>query len=216
MLLPVLPNGFLDYELAVDPLSVRPVAAGIVATLPGQGFWTMPQALLLFHCVRALAYVSDPIGLNHYVQEPAATLEVGGGNCEAKSILLCSMLRAVGITSRMVVLVNGSQGHMLTEFYIGTYDLFGLSRDLSNAGAPAWLRRRYAGVASRQFGERDSAGFVWLIADPCYSEFAGDIDALMAERFLYRNGAGTPWSTPPVYFSDGSSRSAASAAGEGW
>src|SRR5947209_10248599 len=101
MLLPYRSDGELDYARAVMPLEVREHAVELSRPYaPHSGLWSVPQALALFHHVRNLAYIADPLGVDAYVQEPDVTLRMGAGNCEAKAALLCSLWRAVGISSR--------------------------------------------------------------------------------------------------------------------
>lgn len=204
MLLPYRSDGHLDYPRAVMPLAVREHAAQISARFaPYAGLWSMPEALALFHHVRELGYIADPIGIDAYVQEPEVTLRVGAGNCEAKALLACSMFRAVGIPSRLLRLSNGSIAHLLTQLWIGNYNLWDIPDDLAYYEAPRWLRRRYANVADFQYRELDTAGGQWVYADPVLSSFVGDIAGLLELGLLTWGEAGVT-GTDACYFSDGS------------
>ena len=92
MLLPYRSDGELDYARAVMPLEVREHAVELSRPYaPHSGLWSVPQALALFHHVRNLAYIADPLGVDAYVQEPDVTLRMGAGNCEAKAALLSGL-----------------------------------------------------------------------------------------------------------------------------
>jgi transglutaminase-like putative cysteine protease len=66
-----------------------------------------------------IQYVTHPQGVQ-IVQEPAKTLEYGRGNCVDKSVLLASLLEALGHPSQFVALVirgqqNGQFSHVIVE-----------------------------------------------------------------------------------------------------
>ena len=46
-------------------------------------------------------YVSDPLR-KEYIEDPKEFLHVGGGDCESGTILLSSMLEAIGVDTQLV------------------------------------------------------------------------------------------------------------------
>jgi transglutaminase-like putative cysteine protease len=211
MHVPTRADGELDYTCAVDPLGVRDYALSIAKPLAGPfGLWRLPQALALFAHVSAMTYVADPLGVNDFVQSPLETLRHRAGNCAALTVLFTSLARSIGIPTRMLGLDDPTRdgGHLLAELFIGGYDLDDLPDDLDDCRAPRWLRQIYDedAVLGNMYFETERENR-WLFLDPVFSEFAGDIEALVEEGFMWfsPNGNDIEWEDA-VYFSDGSDR----------
>ncbi|VGO12485.1 hypothetical protein PDESU_01038 [Pontiella desulfatans] len=49
-----------------------------------------------------IRYVSDPADGEEHAKDPLSTLISGGGDCEDQTVLLCSLLESVGVTTYMV------------------------------------------------------------------------------------------------------------------
>lgn len=199
-------DGQIDYERLVDPLGVRDATVAIVRRYQGGGMWNIAQVIALFHFVRDLAFVPDPAGIDDYAQAPANTLQLRAGNCEGKSLLLASMFRAAGLRSRLLYIRKPPVAHMLVEVNVETYDLHRTYDDAAGFGLEQHILAPYRGASPRQFGEVDAQGHRWVIADPCFSDFLGDIRALASHGWMRLTAGGAPWTHPPVYFSDGSDR----------
>jgi len=107
-------NSKQDYWKRVNPRepSVKVVADRIVSA--GCDTNRACQAKALFYFVRdELNYVSDPSAYE-YVKGPVESLQSTAGDCDDASVLLASMLGAVGIKSRFVFVT----GHVYVEAQI--------------------------------------------------------------------------------------------------
>ena len=63
-------------------------------------------AKALYYFVRDnLKYIPDPVGFD-YIENPKEVLKVGGGDCESGSLLLASLLEAIGINVQFVFISN--------------------------------------------------------------------------------------------------------------
>lgn len=98
---------------------VREVAARLVKNLPQ---YDRPGEIKAIHafvrdCIR---YTSD-IHKVETLQTPRATLELGIGDCDDKSVLLASLLLSIGLPARFVAigLNGGPLSHVLTEVRCG-------------------------------------------------------------------------------------------------
>ncbi len=93
-------------------------------------FDTIPPALELFQKARVLfnafagrlVYVSDPKMSADYVQYPAETLHLGGGDCDDFTVCFTSLLASVGISTAFVDVVppgHPDQSHIYLMFDTG-------------------------------------------------------------------------------------------------
>lgn len=93
-------------------------------------FDTIPPALELFQKARVLfnafagklVYVSDPKMSADYVQYPAETLRLGGGDCDDFTVCFASLLASVGISTAFVDVVppkHPDQSHIYLMFDTG-------------------------------------------------------------------------------------------------
>jgi transglutaminase-like putative cysteine protease len=195
----------IEYSDIVDPIGVRDAAIAIARRYQG-GIWNIAQVVALFHFVRDMDYIADPAGMDDFVQAPVKTLQLRAGNCEGKSLLLASLLRAVGIRSRLLYIRRPPLAHLLVEACVEDYDLNRLHADAASLRLEPRLLRLYERTVREQYSEVDGKGHRWLIADPCFSRFAGDISLLVRDGWMRKTATGAPWMHPPVYFSDGSDR----------
>lgn len=99
---------------------LREVCAALVKQLPQGDKAAEVRALHAF--VRDhIRYTNDTRGVET-VQTPQATLELGIGDCDDKSILLASMLECIGRPSRFVAVAFGDPprySHVLVETLLG-------------------------------------------------------------------------------------------------
>jgi hypothetical protein len=195
----------IDYSDIVDPIGVRETAIRIARRYQG-GIWNIAQMIALFHFVRDMDYIGDPAGMDDFAQAPLRTLQLRAGNCEGKSLLLASLLRAVGIRSRLLYVRRPPLAHLLVEACTESYDLRHIYRDVAALRLDPRLLPLYVHARGQQYVETDTAGHRWLIVDPCFSSFAGDITFLVRDGWMQKTATGAPWTHPPVYFSDGSDR----------
>ncbi len=84
---------------------------------------TFQKARLLFNSFAGkLAYVSDPMQSADYVQYPAETLQLRGGDCDDMTVCFSSLLNAIGVSTAFVEVVppdSGSEGHIYLLFDSG-------------------------------------------------------------------------------------------------
>jgi transglutaminase-like putative cysteine protease len=99
---------------------IREVAASLVRDLPQ--YDTVGEVKALHAFVRdSIRYTGD-ISKVETLQTPKATLEMGIGDCDDKSILLASLLESIGRPTRFVAVGFGSGGghsHVLVEVRAG-------------------------------------------------------------------------------------------------
>ena len=102
-----------------DP-GVRQLAASLVRDLPQ--YDRLGEIKALHAYVRdAVRYTNDIKGVE-LLQTPAATLQMGVGDCDDKSILLGSLLESIGRPARFVAIALGANpnfSHVLTETRYG-------------------------------------------------------------------------------------------------
>jgi transglutaminase-like putative cysteine protease len=104
----------LARQFKKDP-AIREVAAGLIRSLPQ--YDTMGEVKALHAFVRdGIRYTND-INRVETVQTPKATLELGIGDCDDKSLLLAALLESIGRPARFVAIgMNGRPlSHVLTE-----------------------------------------------------------------------------------------------------
>jgi transglutaminase-like putative cysteine protease len=77
------------------------LAAGIVPGISRDQQWTA-QISSIFEWVRSnIAYVQDVTDVET-LQTPAATIQMGGGDCDDQVTLLCALLEGAGFHTRLV------------------------------------------------------------------------------------------------------------------
>ena len=121
----VSPGAFMDGRSGLNPAdfvtpddpSVQAVAREIVAKL-GEGDNPTSRLREAYNYVALnVRYVTDTkvFGFEEVWQKPSSTLQRGLGDCEDLSFLLCSLLQALGVRSRVVFGEYAGQGHAWVE-----------------------------------------------------------------------------------------------------
>lgn len=102
----------------IDPL-IRQAAMSIVYLQPEKDAYS--EALAIFnHVQNNIRYVADVYGVET-IATAAKTLQGQGGDCDDKSILLASLLEAIGYPTRFVVAgysTPGSVEHVYVQIYL--------------------------------------------------------------------------------------------------
>jgi len=126
---------------AGDPY-IRQAAHAIVRRCAGHQFNCEVEAIFQFVRDR-ITYRRDPAGYE-WVQDAQRTLQLGFGDCDDKSVLLASLLCALGHRSRFVVL--GYQPGAYSHVYVEAWDSRQwLALDPTNEHAPVgWQGRAIA------------------------------------------------------------------------
>lgn len=145
----------------VDPLdiNVRTIAANSAKTYPGT--YNIYQIFTLFDYVKEnIQYISDPRG-SDYWSPPNETLIVGAGDCDDYSILLSSLIEAIGGTTRIYL----TDTHAFTAVYIGN--------DTDHIDKITDGIRQYYGPVPAYYSTDEYGS--WLMLDPTSSLYAGDL-----------------------------------------
>jgi transglutaminase-like putative cysteine protease len=146
----------------IDPYDtgVRKMAAVSAKKYPGQ--YNIYQLCSLFDDTKStIDYISDPRGRDLW-SAPGDTLEIGAGDCDDYSILLASLVEAIGGTSRIYL----TDTHAFASVYIG---------NASNTALTIEAIRQYYGDLPVYY-TTDEYGS-WLILDPTSSVYAGGLPA---------------------------------------
>ena len=171
---------------------MRPLAVRIASEhLEGPTDALMRAAALFEYVKNHVTYVPDPIhrGQNvEYNATPVETLESGGGDCDDQAVLMASLLSAIGIDNRMLLLGNDrDEWHLATEFRLDAS-----MRDVF----PDVLNEFYANVDravnSGSYLSFEEDGGLWLLADTT-RDFVGDYGSLLDQGFLYQTDSGLHW-----------------------
>ncbi|MHC1605439.1 MAG: transglutaminase-like domain-containing protein [Candidatus Methanofastidiosia archaeon] len=128
---------YLNAIVVFDP-GLRALSAQILESCEDPSKECRVNAIYRY-VVENMKYYSDPRGAE-YIQTPQETLQIGGGDCEDLTILLCSLLENVGIKTYMVLtedhaysLVCGVDPDNMWK-YIGESMIEQLAKDLSESG----------------------------------------------------------------------------------
>lgn len=160
----------------VNPLdiNVREIAAGSAKTYPGT--YNIYQICALFDYVKEnIQYISDPRG-GDYWSPPNETLKIGAGDCDDYSILLSSLIEAIGGTTRIYL----TDTHAFTAVYIGN-DTDHIDKIVDGIG-------QYYGPVPVYFSTDEYGS--WLMLDPTSSLYVGDLPgdtALTPQGWTYLN-----------------------------
>lgn len=101
-------------------VGVIQLARSIVVPLTARDYKGEVHAL--FHWVKQhIRYVADPRNVET-ISTPMATLTMQSGDCDDMSVLLASLLEAIGHTTRFVALAFNGEGysHVLLETQLGS------------------------------------------------------------------------------------------------
>ncbi len=155
-------------------INVREIAAGSAKTYPGT--YNIFQICALFDYVKEnIQYISDPRGDDHW-SPPNETLKIGAGDCDDYSILLSSLIEAIGGTTRLYL----TDTHAFTAVYIGN-DTCHIGRIVDGIG-------QYYGPVPVYYSTDEYGS--WLMLDPTSSLYAGDLPgntALTPQGWTYLN-----------------------------
>lgn len=97
---------------------IRKLAERIVRNCPGHGFECEIKSIYDF-CRDDVTYRRDPVD-SERVQDARRTLQSGVGDCDDKTLLLCSLLSAMGHRTRFGLLSNSPRdwSHVFCEVFI--------------------------------------------------------------------------------------------------
>ncbi|MBN1390818.1 MAG: transglutaminase family protein [Candidatus Thermoplasmatota archaeon] len=97
----------------------EPIRSLVENSTLGQGNYTIQKVVDAYEFVRgSLDYIPDPdTGRNEWIS-PITCLEKGGGDCEDFSILLGSIISAMGGNARVII----TSGHAFNAVYLGEDD----------------------------------------------------------------------------------------------
>jgi hypothetical protein len=154
----------------------------------------------VFRPTRFPDYVVSAAGL-HYLCSEASSFDNTGdrvfdpdemlmrlkGDCQDQSVLLASMYLAAGLDVRFVRIDRpGGDRHVLPEVYCPVSDSQ-LTSDVLKE-----FYRREVGESIGDVGwegDREGSG-VWLVADPVFSRYVGDIRDLRRDGYIEVDGSG--------------------------
>lgn len=149
----------------IQPNAVRDVAVSIARGEPGA--YNIGQVLLLYDWMKQnIAYVSDPSSGN-YVATASETYDLRAGNCENQAILVSSLIRAIGGTTKLVA--SNQCAHAFAAVYIGSQQNLD---DLEKI-----IQQHYGYSNAGQFStlSDSSRSKNWLIVDPAGGRYLGDL-----------------------------------------
>lgn len=157
MTLGVLPSGREGIKLTLQAMSrltkawkkdpgIRQLAAELIRDVPQYDNPGEVRALHAF--VRDnIRYTGDIRGVET-IQTPRATLEMGVGDCDDKSLLLASLLESIGKATRFVAVGFrdfGGHSHVLVEVFLGKpgrWVPLETIKDVPAGWEPAGIKRR--------------------------------------------------------------------------
>jgi len=139
--------------------NVRKIAAGAAKTYPGK--YNIYQICALFdYTMENIQYISDPRGSDYWAT-PDETLNIGAGDCDDYSILLSSLIEAIGGTTRIYL----TDTHAFMAVYIGN--------DPDHIDSIVEAIGKYYGPVPVHY-TTDEYGS-WLMLDPTSSLYVGDL-----------------------------------------
>lgn len=120
--------------------SVRSQALSLVGHFPQKAYAKEIRAVFNF-VQNNIRYVRDTRGVE-LLHQPDKLLEIGQGDCDDKSILLCSMLEAIGHPTRLEAIAHTnpkSFGHVFCSTKLGNK---WLPLDATEPHRPGWHPQR--------------------------------------------------------------------------
>jgi predicted transglutaminase-like cysteine proteinase len=184
-------EGPVDYRALVHPDSVRSLAVSLASNFKNDGSETLLRAATFFNHIKDnVTYVSDDIQYGRdFVAPPTHTLDRKKGDCDDQAVLMASLLSAVGIKNRMLLIGNNNdEWHLATEFCIDLsmketfVDL--LNKFYENLDQYFFHSRVYL-----FFEEQDG---IWLLADTT-RDYIADYQSLLTQGFLIQTDSGFNW-----------------------
>jgi hypothetical protein len=124
---PLNSNEAIDYRSYVNPYDVRALSAKLVSKYSSNAAGELLCTAAIFEYIKEnVSYTPDPIFMKNgnkvqkdLITNPAETLELGTSDCDDQAILMASMLSAVGIENRMLLMESQQGGwHLATEFAV--------------------------------------------------------------------------------------------------
>jgi hypothetical protein len=183
-------DGLIDYRALVQPDSVRSLAVSIASSFRDNDSAVLLRAAAFFkHIKDNVTYVSDDIQYGRdFVAPPTHTLVRKKGDCDDQAVLMASLLSAVGIKNRMLLIGNNNdEWHLATEFCINT----SMKETFVNL-----LNKFYEDVDQHSnsrvylfFEEQDG---IWLLADTT-RDYIADYQSLLTDGFLLQTDTGFNW-----------------------
>lgn len=136
-----------------------------------EGKWNVGQLVDLFVWMKSnIKYVSDPSTGNYYALA-SETLRLGAGNCQNQAILIASMIRSVGGTSK--ILVAPSCQHAFAAVYISNNK--SLFDEICKSISQLYYDRYNLLFTGSYSYYKDENGGYWLIIDPAGGQYLGDL-----------------------------------------
>lgn len=154
----------------------------------------------VFRPTRFPEYVVSAAGLHYLCAEASSYGNTGdrvfdpdemlmrlNGDCQDQSVLLASMYLAADLEVRFVRIDKpGGDRHVLTEVYCPVSD----SQLTSEVFSEFYRREVGEGIGDVGWeGARGRDG-VWLVADPVFSRYVGDIRDLRRDGYIEMRGSG--------------------------
>ena len=186
-------NGAVDYRSYVNPYDVRALAAKLVSKHSSDTAGELWRTAAIFEYIKEnVSYTPDPIFMKngHKVQKdliasPKETLDLGTGDCDDQAILMASMLSAVGIENRMLLMEN-QQGewHLATEFAVDKSIEHQIDSELAK-----FYKKTNRKIAKRSLMYFTENNKLWILADTT-REYVGDYASLKSQGFMYEDAQG--------------------------
>ncbi|MDD4651254.1 MAG: transglutaminase domain-containing protein [Methanothrix sp.] len=151
-------------------------------------------------------YVPDPRGID-YISSGQNTIELsekiaarqnrsvaGAGDCDDYSVLMASLIEAIGGATRVVLAYGGDEGHAYTEVYLGEID------SNSTRAILSWLKNKYDCELVYGHLEEENRTF-WLNLDWNSTHPGGPLfkSPKQSMAYLRQNHQRTPVGLPPQY-----------------
>jgi len=113
------------------------------------------------------------------------------GDCQDQSVLLASMYLSVGLDVRFVRIKDefGEGSHVFPEVYCPAPD-----RELVCSAVRKFYDREFdRRIDEIYFEGNDSELGFWLIADPEFSRYVGDVESLRRDDYVHDTAGGWQW-----------------------
>jgi len=186
-------DGAVDYRSYVNPYDVRALAAKLVSKHSSDTTGELWRTAAIFEYIKEnVSYTPDPIFMKngHKVQKdliasPTETLDLATGDCDDQAILMASMLSAVGIENRMLLMEN-QQGewHLATEFAVDKSIEHQIDSELAK-----FYKKTNRKIAKRSLMYFTENNKLWILADTT-REYVGDYASLKSQGFMYEDAQG--------------------------
>ena len=196
-------NEAIDYRSYVNPYDVRALSAKLVSKYPANAEGELWRTAAIFEYIKEnVSYTPDPIFMKNgnkvqkdLITNPVETLELGTGDCDDQAVLMASMLSAVGIENRMLLMESQQGGwHLATEFAVDNSIEHQIDSELEKFYKK--INRKIAKRSLMYFTEENK---LWILADTT-REFIGDYASLKSQGFMIEDSQGlTYWYRVEAY-----------------